>query len=88
MKGMRRTMEERLEGGLRGGMLPSCCSVTTGAMQNCFRDAHCPFTALGRDGKNSQTQFIFPIERKFCPKSCRKTGSLLVVLIAVPHYLS
>ena len=58
---MRRTMEERLEGGLRGGML-ACCSSTTGAMQKCFRDAHCPLTAPDRDGKNSQTQFIFPIQ--------------------------
>ena len=60
---MRRMMEERLEGGLRGGMMiPSycCCSFTTGAMLKSFRDAHCPLTAPGL-GMAKNSKFIFPI---------------------------
>ena len=55
MKGMRRSMEERLEGGLRGGILPYC-SATTGAMLKVFQG--CPLTAQNRDGKSRGSFFL------------------------------
>ena len=64
VKGMRRSMmEEKLQGGLRGGIL--ACSLTTGAMQSV---SGMPIDCSGRDGRNS----CLTHSESFVPSSCGK----------------
>ena len=66
VKGMRRSMmEEKLQGGLRGGIL--ACSLTTGAMQSV---SGMPIDCSGRDGRNS----CLAHSESFVPSPVEKLG--------------